>query len=130
MTDSANPILGIASVGGGKVAGKGGGANGIGAPVSANYNGNGHIAGIDPGLLTVDGSPAVRTIRLYDRGPADDMTNLGTGLLVAQTQSAADGTYQFPNLSQSRKFTVVGLDDNGEHNAVIADLIVPVPMPS
>lgn len=97
---------------------------------AASYAGGGHIAGIDPGVLTVDGSPAVRTIRLYDRGPADDMTDLGTGLLVAETQSAADGTYQFPNLSQSRKFTVVGLDDNGEHNAVIADLIVPVPMPS
>ncbi|MEQ8511235.1 MAG: hypothetical protein RIA98_01955 [Algiphilus sp.] len=124
-----DPVGGILAVGAGHKPNAEGGADLLTGGVASNYPGNGHIAGIDPGLLTVDGQPAIRTIRLYDRGPADDMTNLGTGLLVAETQSAADGTYQFPNLSQSRKFTVVGLDDAGEHNAVIADLIVPVPMP-
>ncbi|MCR9089882.1 MAG: hypothetical protein NXI11_00835 [Proteobacteria bacterium] len=129
MTDSASPILGIASAGGGKLANKGGGAYGIGAPVSANYSGNGRIAGIDPGLLTVDSQPASRTIRLYDRGPADDMTALGSGTLVAEIKSNPDGTYEFPNLSQQRKFLVVGIDDDGEHNAAVADMIVPAPMP-
>lgn len=90
------------------------------------YSGDGLIAGISPGLLTVDGVPASRTIRVYDRGPAGDSTNLGTGVLVRQVQSAPDGSYLIPNLSVGRKFTVMAVDDEGIHNAVVADMIVPV----
>lgn len=96
---------------------------------SLAYAGDGLIAGIAPGLLTVDGLPAARTIRVFDRGPAGDMTALGTGAMVRQLQSAPDGTYTVSNIDRGRKYTVMAVDDEGVHNAVVADLIVPVAMP-
>lgn len=84
--------------------------------------GNGHIAGVAPGLLTVDGAPARRPILLFFRQ--------GLGLQpIAQSFSRADGTYQFAYLDESAAFTLVALDSERIHNAVVADLIVPVAMP-
>lgn len=90
------------------------------------FGGDGVIGGIAPGIVTVDTVPASRTIRLYDRGRANDQTDIGTGVLVRQTRSASDGTYLFANLSRARKFKVVFIDDEGDKNGEIVDMVVPV----
>jgi hypothetical protein len=85
------------------------------------YAGRGFVAGIAPGVLTVDGLPARRTIRLIDRG---------TGRLARQTASADDGSYRFDWVREDPQFwQLVAMDDQSEHNAVIADLITAAPMP-
>lgn len=49
------------------------------------------IGGDSPnGLVLSGGAPAARTVRLYD---------METGVLVAETTSASDGTYTFTGLS-------------------------------
>lgn len=77
------------------------------------------IAGVSPGLLTVSGTPASRTILVYEAQ---------SHRLVAKTVSAPDGTFRINHLDGNRKYRVLGVDDLGEHNAVVADFITPVPM--
>ncbi|WP_424147233.1 hypothetical protein [Sinimarinibacterium flocculans] len=79
------------------------------------------VAGIAPGLVTVDGAPASRTVLCYDAAQHH---------LVAKTTSASDGTYRIEHLDGTRKYRLVAVDDLGEHNAVVADRITPVPMDS
>lgn len=42
---------------------------------------------------------------------------------VAQTRSAANGVYSFPNVAAGRKWVVIGIDDQGAYNATIADRV-------
>ncbi len=77
------------------------------------------IAGVSPGLLTVSGTPASRTILVYEAQ---------SHRLVSKTVSAPDGTFRVNYLDGNRKYRVLGVDDLGEHNAVVADFITPVPM--
>lgn len=73
------------------------------------------IGGDSPdGLVLSGGAPAVRTVRLYD---------METGELVAETISAADGTYAFTGLSarpQGYDIIIRGNIGAGER-----DIIVP-----
>lgn len=74
----------------------------LGTPVSTAHivapdvkvvlpSGSLRIGGDSPnGLVLSGGAPAARTVRLYD---------MKTGELVAETISAADGTYSFSGLS-------------------------------
>lgn len=91
------------------------------ANVSAEWGGNYYVAGEAPdGIVTIDGIPASRIVRLVDRR---------TGIPVRQTMSAADGTYRFEYIRGDRQWTVIGIDQYEQENAVIADLITAVPMP-
>ena len=78
--------------------------------------GLGFIAGQDPGLVTVAGSPARRPVYLFEK----------TGMRLVDTQySGADGTYRFDGLSTDRRFVVVAFDTEEQFNAVIRDNITP-----
>ena len=58
------------------------------------------------------------TIRLYERLS-------GNKLHVADTSSDKNGVYKFLNLPTDREFYVVGIDPEGQYNAVIQDNVVP-----
>lgn len=68
--------------------------------------GNGYLAGSFPGgITTVDGVPTPATVRvLYRPGPGQP----GDGALVAEVQSAADGSWRVDGLDPALKFDVVG----------------------
>lgn len=82
--------------------------------------GRGRIAGVSPGLVTVEGLPAARDVTLVLRSDQR---------VVARTVSAPDGTYEFSYLDQAQLFAVYAWDRTGEHNAAIADRITPALMP-
>lgn len=68
--------------------------------------GSGYLAGTFPGgITTVDGVPTPATVRvLYRPGPGQP----GDGALVAEVQSAADGSWRVDGLDPALKFDVVG----------------------
>jgi hypothetical protein len=66
--------------------------------------GDGYLAGELPdGLTTVEGAPVAATVRvlLRESGPGD-------GALLAEVQSAADGTWRVTGLPAGRLYDVVG----------------------
>lgn len=79
----------------------------------AGHRGAGYVAG----TVTVSGAVASRLVRLYDRA---------TGQLVAETTSAADGTYRFDDVAPELACFVLAFDDPAHtYNAAVADLITP-----
>ena len=76
-------------------------------------SGPGYVAG----TVTVEGVPASRPVRLYDRA---------SGELVAQTRSASDGSYRFDLVAVGREYLVLAHDDANIHNAAPADRIEAV----
>lgn len=69
------------------------------------YRGNGFLAGSFPsGLVTVEGAPAQAEVRVLWR-PQSGV--FGDGVLVAVTQSAADGTWIVPGLNTAMRFDVI-----------------------
>ena len=81
------------------------------------WRGSGYIAGTSPdGLVTFNGSPAVRDLALFDRD---------TGYLCAVTTSAPDGTYLFPGLNENRLFDVVARGEDASENDMIAARVTP-----
>lgn len=86
-------------------------------------NGLGYLAGEFPGgLTTVEGVPVTATVRVHYR-PAEG--SVGDGTLVAQVQSAADGTWRVDNLDPSLTFDVIGRLDG--YNDVIVAGVKPTP---
>jgi hypothetical protein len=83
-------------------------------------HGKGRIAGVSPGLVTVDGTPAARDVTLILRSEQR---------VVARTVSAGDGSYEFGHLDEAQTFVVFAWDRHNEHNAAIADNITPALMP-
>lgn len=81
-------------------------------PVLEHFRGAGYVAG----TVTVEGAAASRPVRLYDRV---------SGTLVAETRSAADGSYRFDGVAAEREFLVLAHDDEDLHNAAPADRIAP-----
>lgn len=73
---------------------------------SADFSGSGYLAGKFPkGTTTVDGSPVIATVRVLYRPTEGVPTD---GVLVAQTRSAADGTWRVDNLNPALRYDVVG----------------------
>jgi len=71
------------------------------------------------GTITVEGNPASRRLLILKRA---------TFALAKTGYSAADGTYEITDL-EPVKHTVLAFDHvNNAYNAVVADLIDPVPM--
>lgn len=84
-----------------------------------SFSGSGFLAGIDPGLVTVNAAPSARNLKLF--------TRYG-GVLVRATRSAADGSYRFERLDENQIFQIVGQDDPIPplYQAVARDFLVPV----
>ena len=69
-------------------------------------SGVGYLAGEFPGgITTIDGVPAAATVRVLYR-PASGAA--GDGVVVAEVQSAPDGTWIVEGLNPALKFDVVG----------------------
>ena len=83
------------------------------------FSGDGFMAGIDPGIVTVAGAPAALEIFIFDRASSK---------LVWKTESAEDGTWRVDYLNRSRLYYVVAFDPELRFNAVIRDNITPAPM--
>lgn len=68
--------------------------------------GNGYLAGEFPdGITTVDAVPTSATVRILYRPAAGAP---GDGVLVAETQSAPDGTWRVDGLNPALRYDVVG----------------------
>lgn len=74
------------------------------------------------GTVTELGVAGSYRVRLFDRL---------SSRCIRETWSAADGSYSFPYIAYRDKgYTVVAHDHgDGPHNAAIADLVTPEPMP-
>lgn len=69
-----------------------------------NRNGAGYLAGEFPdGATTVNGVPVPAIVRVLLREPG-----AGDGALVAQVESASDGTWRVDGLDPTKKYDVVG----------------------
>lgn len=80
--------------------------------------GGGFIAGILPGVLTVDGVPAARQIELRIRSH--------NRRVIATTWSDPNsGTYRFDDLNPSQEYDLIARD----HNRVYSDIIIPALKP-
>lgn len=90
-------------------------------PQMPPWHGLGYIAGTIPdGLVTFNGTGAVRTLDLFDRL---------TRTLIATTISAANGTYQFTGLTFDRLFDVVARGSSSTENDIIAARITAAVAP-
>ena len=69
-----------------------------------NFTGPGYFAGEAPdGLTTIAGTPTSASVRVYWRDPSDPQA---PDVLVASTQSAADGTWQITGLNPALRYVV------------------------
>ena len=69
-----------------------------------DFTGTGFFAGEAPdGLTTIAGTPTSASVRVYWRDPADPQA---PDVLVASTQSAADGTWQIAGLNLALRYVV------------------------
>lgn len=85
-----------------------------------DLNGAGYLAGEFPdGATTVGGVPVSAVVRVLLR-----TTGEGDGTLVAQVESAADGTWRVDGLDPAKKYDVVG------RRALFNDVIVSNVSPS
>jgi len=89
-------------------------------PVS--FAGNGYLAGSFPdGITTLNGVPVAATVRVHYR-PEEGVP--GDGVLVASTESGADGTWRIDGLNPTLKYDIISRLDG--QNDVIAANVQPV----
>lgn len=78
----------------------------IGQKVNLPLPGPGYLAGQFPGgITTVDAVPVSATVRVLYRPEAGAQ---GDGLLIAEVQSAHDGTWRVDGLNPALRYDVVG----------------------
>lgn len=83
-------------------------------------SGRGRIAGVAPGLVTIDGAPGRAVVTAINRHAPR---------VIRRTISNVDGTYSLDALEIIEQgYTVVAHDLSGIHNAAVSDLITPVEM--
>lgn len=80
------------------------------------FSGPGYIAGMVPGIVSVNGSPAQRQIEIRERE---------SRVVLATTISGTDGTYRFDNLDITREYDLIARDHEGIYNDVIASRVTP-----
>lgn len=86
------------------------------APIGS---GSGYLAGEFPdGITTVEGVPVSATVRILYRPAAGA---LGDGVVVAQVQSAPDGTWRVDGLNPALKYDVIGRK-NGHNDVIMANV--------
>ena len=84
--------------------------------------GTGHLAGSFPdGITSIEGQPTSATVRVLYR---PESGHPGDGAVVAQVQSAPDGTWRVDGLNPALKYDVVGRKSG--HNDVIMANVQPV----
>lgn len=88
-------------------------------PVPLPAKGSGYLAGEFPGgITTVDGAPTASTVRvLYRPVPGAP----GDGAVVAEVQSAPDGTWRIDGLDTGLRYDVVGRKD-GFNDVIVANV--------
>lgn len=82
----------------------------------AVFGGAGYIAGVSPGLVTVNGSVAARQVEVRHRTSRMVMTVLF---------SNPDGTYLIGDLDPTQTYDVIARDYAGVYNDVIRANITP-----
>ncbi|MFG9301279.1 hypothetical protein [Pseudomonas aeruginosa] len=81
--------------------------------------GNGYLAGEFPdGITTVGGAPVAATVRILYR---PESAAPGDGVVVAEVQSAADGTWRVDGLNPSLRYDVVGRK-SGFNDTIMANI--------
>ena len=81
--------------------------------------GNGYLAGEFPdGITTVGGTPVAATVRVLYRPEAGEP---GDGVVVAEVQSAPDGSWRVDGLNTALKYDVVGRKD-GFNDVIMANV--------
>lgn len=84
-------------------------------------DGLGYLSGSFPdGVTTVDGIPVMATVRVLARSSVAKLD----GIVMAEVQSSADGTWVVQGLNASFKYDVVGRKDG--FNDVIMANVTPV----
>jgi hypothetical protein len=83
-----------------------------------SFGGNGKING----TVYIDGTPDVPAQKLVR------LMHLRSGLVIRNTYSAADGSYEFRDLRMGDLYTVISHDHTGTYNAVVKDRIYPEAM--
>lgn len=80
--------------------------------------GNGYLAGEFPdGITTVEGVPVSATIRILVRQPGYSLD----GAVIAEVQSAQDGTWRVDNLALNRRYDVIARHD-GLNDVIMSDV--------
>lgn len=88
--------------------------------------GGGYLAGTYPGgITTVDGAPTVATVRILYRPLSGQR---GDGVVVAEVQSAPDGSWIVEGLDPDLSFDVVGRK-NGFNDVIMANVRPSLPTP-
>ena len=89
------------------------------------YMGAGSFSGLAPdpqdpdsadGRFRVLNVPARGRVSVYERGSMK---------MVAETISAADGTWHISNINPDLQYAVIGWSDSGQQNAAIQDWVKP-----
>lgn len=80
--------------------------------------GRGYIAGILPGIVTVNGVPSGRSVEARHRT---------TRRVIETAFSAPDGSYRFDGLDPAQEFDIIGRDWSGTYNDVIVSRVRPCP---
>lgn len=84
-----------------------------------DVRGAGFLAGEFPdGITTVEGAPVTATVRVLYRPDSGDP---GDGMVVAEVQSAPDGTWRVDGLNPALKYDVVGRK-NGHNDVIVANV--------
>lgn len=82
----------------------------LGSTLNIHYGGKGSVSG----LITAEGFPKIAQVRLLDRA---------TSILIAETRSAADGSYRFDRVRTDLEMVVVAYDPLRIWAALIADAV-------
>jgi len=81
--------------------------------------GNGYLAGSFPdGIASVGGVPTVATIRIHLRAQSGAA---GDGMLVAQVDSAPDGSWRVDGLDPALSFDIIGRKE-GFNDVIVANV--------
>lgn len=88
--------------------------------------GNGYLAGTYPGgITTIDGAPTVAVVRIHLRAEAGAA---GDGMLIAEVESAADGSWRVDGLDPDLSFDIIGRKA-GFNDVIVANVRPSLPTP-
>ena len=93
----------------------------LGNPIIGRWpalGGAGFVAGVAPGLVTVNGAPGMREVEVRHRV---------TRMVADVTRSGPDGTYRIVGVDPSQEFDVIGRDYVGTYNDAIIARVRPMP---
>lgn len=82
------------------------------------FGGPGFVAGIAPGIVTVNGSPGAREVEIRHRN---------SRMVIATTFSESDGTYRFDGILPGEEYDVIGRDYARVYNDAIVAYVQPEP---